>query len=76
LAYVFKAPYGIDPAILVAASCSGATAAHGFELARPEPGETVAAALVGESGCRAAGVDLRKLQQILAKDGVLIHKIF
>ena len=34
-------PPGIDPAVLVTASCSGATAAHAFDLVRPEPGETV-----------------------------------
>ncbi|BCV22304.1 zinc-binding dehydrogenase [Moorella sp. Hama-1] len=38
---IFRVPAGIDPAVLVAASCSGATAAHGFDLARPEPGDTV-----------------------------------
>jgi threonine dehydrogenase-like Zn-dependent dehydrogenase len=39
---IFKLPEGIDPAVLVAASCSGATAAHGFAQSRPEPGDTVA----------------------------------
>lgn len=38
---VFKVPPGIDPAVLVAASCSGATAAHGFDLIRPGIGDTV-----------------------------------
>lgn len=38
---VFKVPQDIAPSTLVAASCSGATAAHGFDLAHPEPGETV-----------------------------------
>jgi threonine dehydrogenase-like Zn-dependent dehydrogenase len=31
----------IDPAIMVAASCSGATAAHCYDLASPELGDTV-----------------------------------
>ncbi|APC08997.1 zinc-binding dehydrogenase [Neomoorella thermoacetica] len=39
---IFLVPAGIDPAVLVAASCSGATAAHGFDMIRPEPGEVVA----------------------------------
>lgn len=39
---IFKVSTMIDPAVLVAASCSGATAAHGFALSRPEPGDTVA----------------------------------
>ncbi|MGI9862660.1 zinc-binding dehydrogenase [Moorella naiadis] len=47
---VFHLPSGIDPAVLVAASCSGATAAHGFDLARPEPGEAVAVVGPGPLG--------------------------
>lgn len=39
---IFKISTEIDPAVLVAASCSGATAAHAFALGRPEPGDTVA----------------------------------
>lgn len=39
---IFKITAPIDPAVLVAASCSGATAAHGFDISRPEPGDTVA----------------------------------
>lgn len=38
---IFRVPAGVDPAVLVPASCSGATAAHGFDLVRPEPGDTV-----------------------------------
>ncbi len=38
---ILKLPAGIDPGVLVAASCSGATAAHGFDIVRPEPGDTV-----------------------------------
>jgi threonine dehydrogenase-like Zn-dependent dehydrogenase len=39
---IFKIEVAVDPAVLVSASCSGATAAHGFALSRPEPGDTVA----------------------------------
>ncbi|WP_258359279.1 zinc-binding dehydrogenase [Moorella sulfitireducens (nom. illeg.)] len=38
---VFKIATNIDPAILVSASCSGATAAHAFDLIKPEPGDNV-----------------------------------
>lgn len=38
---VFKIPADIDPALVVPASCSGATAAHGFSMIRPYLGETV-----------------------------------
>lgn len=38
---ILKVTQSIDPAVLVAASCSGATAAHGFDLVRPNLGETV-----------------------------------
>ncbi len=37
---IWKVPQTIDPAVLVAASCSGATAAHGFDLVRPALGAT------------------------------------
>lgn len=39
---IFKIESPIDPSVLVAASCSGATAAHGFALCRPDLGDTVA----------------------------------
>lgn len=38
---LFKVPGHVDPAVLVAASCSGATTAHGFDLLRPENGDFV-----------------------------------
>jgi threonine dehydrogenase-like Zn-dependent dehydrogenase len=39
---ILKVPQtAIDPSVLVAASCSGATAAHGFDIVRPNLGETV-----------------------------------
>ncbi|MDI3534343.1 MAG: hypothetical protein PWQ82_708 [Thermosediminibacterales bacterium] len=38
---VFKIPKDIDPAIIVNASCSGATAAHGFDIIKPGNGDVV-----------------------------------
>ncbi len=38
---IFKVTAAVDPAILVSASCSGATVAHAFDLHRPEFGDTV-----------------------------------
>ncbi len=38
---IFKVSAEVDPAILVSASCSGATVAHAFDLHRPEFGDTV-----------------------------------
>ena len=38
---IFKVDSGVDPAILVSASCSGATVAHAFDLHRPNFGDTV-----------------------------------
>ncbi len=38
---IFKVAADVDPAILVSASCSGATVAHAFDLHRPDFGDTV-----------------------------------
>jgi len=38
---LFPLPEGVDPAVLVPASCSGATAAHAFALRPPREGEAV-----------------------------------
>jgi len=38
---IFKVPEKVDPAILVSASCSGATTAHGFDMAKPNVGDVV-----------------------------------
>jgi len=38
---VFHLPSNIDPAIVVGATCSGATAAHAFDLVSPDIGDTV-----------------------------------
>jgi len=38
---IFKVTAAVDPAILVSASCSGATVAHAFDLHRPDFGDTV-----------------------------------
>ncbi len=38
---IFTVDAQADPAVLVSASCSGATVAHGFDLAPPQPGDTV-----------------------------------
>lgn len=38
---IFKVDAKVDPAILVSASCSGATVAHAFDLHRPAFGDTV-----------------------------------
>lgn len=40
-AHLFKIEEEIDPAILVSASCSGATMAHAFDIKSPEIGDTV-----------------------------------
>jgi len=39
--HVIKVPQAADPAVLVAASCSGSMAAHAFSLNPPEYGDTV-----------------------------------
>jgi threonine dehydrogenase-like Zn-dependent dehydrogenase len=39
--HLFKLPEDVDPAIMVSASCSGATIAHGFDLNSPNYGDTV-----------------------------------
>ena len=51
----FKMAEGIDPAILVPASCSGATAAHAVDQARIEPGDSVLIQGVGPLGLFAVG---------------------
>lgn len=38
---IIKIPAEIDPTVMVAASCSGATAAHCFDYVRPKTGDTV-----------------------------------
>ncbi len=38
---IFKVSPGIDPAVLVSASCSGSTVAHAFDLQSPRYGDTV-----------------------------------
>ncbi|MDW7675225.1 MAG: zinc-binding dehydrogenase [Bacillota bacterium] len=38
---IFPIPKNVPPKVLVSASCSGSTTAHGFDLAPPKPGETV-----------------------------------
>ena len=38
---IFKLPPNADPAVLVAATCSGSTVAHAFDLVSPSPGDTV-----------------------------------
>lgn len=48
-----------DPAVLVAAACSGATVAHGFELVRPELGDVVVVQGPGPLGLFAAAFALR-----------------
>ncbi|MGQ9732432.1 MAG: zinc-binding dehydrogenase [Candidatus Zipacnadales bacterium] len=39
--HMIRIDHFIDPAVLVAATCSGATAAHAVELSRVKPGDTV-----------------------------------
>ncbi|MGE5507228.1 MAG: zinc-binding dehydrogenase [Chitinophagales bacterium] len=48
-----------DPAVLVAAGCSGATVAHGYELVRPEVGDVVVVQGPGPVGIFAAAFALR-----------------
>lgn len=48
-----------DPAVLVAAACSGATVAHGYELVRPELGDVVVVQGPGPIGLFAAAFALR-----------------
>lgn len=38
---LFPLPKNIDPAVMVSANCSGSTAAHAFDLAAPDLGDTV-----------------------------------
>ncbi len=38
---ILSMPRGMDPAVMVSASCSGATAAHAFDLKPPSLGDTV-----------------------------------
>lgn len=38
---LFRLPQNVDPAVLVAATCSGSTVAHAFDLASPATGDTV-----------------------------------
>lgn len=49
----------LDPAVLVPATCSGATTAHAFDLARPQPGDTVVIQGPGPLGI--FGVDFARL---------------
>jgi threonine dehydrogenase-like Zn-dependent dehydrogenase len=51
---IFALPDDLDPAILVAACCSGATAAHAFDLAPAHYGETVVVYGPGSLGAFAA----------------------
>jgi threonine dehydrogenase-like Zn-dependent dehydrogenase len=46
----FRIGAGIDLSVLVPASCSGATAAHAFDLSRIEPGDSVLIQGVGPLG--------------------------
>lgn len=38
---VFPLPGGIEPAVVVPATCSGATTAHAFDLGCPSPGDSI-----------------------------------
>lgn len=51
---ILRAPEGIAPEVLVAASCSGATTAHAFELCPCRQGDTVVILGVGPIGAFAA----------------------
>ncbi|MEW6623601.1 MAG: zinc-binding dehydrogenase [Bacillota bacterium] len=51
---VFMIPDHVPPEVLVSASCSGATTAHGFDLAPPCPGDTVVILGPGPLGIYAA----------------------
>lgn len=51
---ILLAPPGIAPEVLVAASCSGATTAHAFDLCPCGPGDTVVVLGVGPIGAFAA----------------------
>jgi len=55
---IVKLPAGADPVGLVAATCSGATAAHAVELAGIQPGDTVAIIGPGPLGLYAAALSL------------------
>ena len=50
----FKIDRGVDPQVLVPASCSGATAGHAFDLSRMESGDSVLIQGVGPLGIFAA----------------------
>ncbi len=47
---LFKIETGLDPQVFVPASCSGATAAHAFDLSRMESGDSVLVQGVGPLG--------------------------
>ncbi len=51
---IFKLPPGADPAVVVPASCSGATAAHCFDYIRPRIGDSVLVQGPGPVGIFAA----------------------
>ncbi|MTI96440.1 MAG: zinc-binding dehydrogenase [Firmicutes bacterium] len=53
---LFYVPPGVDPAALVSAACSGATVAHGYELAPVGPEDTVVVQGPGPLGIWAAAM--------------------
>ena len=55
---IIRLPAGADPVALVAATCSGATAAHAVELSGIEPGDTVVVIGPGPLGLYAAALAL------------------
>lgn len=67
---IFKVNKDIDPAVLVSASCSGATVAHAFDLHRPAFGDTVLVQGPGPLGVYAVAY-ARKLgaQQVIVIGG-------
>jgi hypothetical protein len=77
----YRALYSSKIANVFAAGRNISSADDTWEVTRviPAAAETgqaagTAAALISENGCTAGEVDISRLQQILAEDGVLIHK--
>jgi hypothetical protein len=77
----YRALYSNKAVNVFAAGRNIASAGDAWEVTRVIPAAAAtgqaagtAATLIGKSGCAVGEVDVPRLQQILAKDGVLVHK--
>jgi hypothetical protein len=78
----YRALYSHKASNILAAGRNIAAQGDTWEVTRVIPAAAMTgqaagtvAALIGANDCAANGVDIRRLQQILTEDGVLIHKI-